>query len=54
MHSQRQPFHLLLRPQAMDATGLMASDELSEERLAEWLANADTLFRLIKVGLSIL
>lgn len=34
----------------MDAKALMAADELSEERLSEWLANGDSLFRLLKVG----
>ncbi len=36
--------------QMMDAKALMAADELSEEHLSEWLANGDSLFRLLKVG----
>ena len=36
----------------LDAKRLMAADELPRDLLDEWLANADALFRLLKVGMS--
>ena len=39
----------LVRPQMMDRQGIMASSELSAERLAEWTANADAVFSFVKV-----
>jgi hypothetical protein len=36
--------------QMMDRQGIMASNELSAERLAEWTANADAIFSFVKVS----
>lgn len=33
----------------MDRQGIMASNELPAERLAEWVANADAIFSFVKV-----
>ena len=40
---------LVTRQQMMDRQGMMASNELSTERLAEWTANADAIFSFVKV-----
>jgi hypothetical protein len=41
---------LVMSPQMMDRQGIMASSELSGERLAEWTANADAIFTYVKVS----
>lgn len=33
----------------MDQKTIMASDELPEERVSEWVSNADAIFQLVKV-----
>jgi hypothetical protein len=40
----------LARWKMMDREGVMASNELSAARLAEWTANADAIFSLVKGG----